>query len=309
MSRASNLLDIWDLYSTKVITEKTNGNPPKRSQKFSTKPGPGPKLMNDKDAYAVAQHSQTGPDGVNNFDGPAFNRNISDLKTMTDKDKEERPYVADLNVSVENFDKEIEKTTKSAINNNMKSTFDKLFEEVMNSEDEQDLAALGVDTETGDMGGEEVTITLKPEHVQLLKDILAQVEGGAEDMEADVELGDETTPDDNLGTEEDAEEHGDKDEEKHDEDSEEVAAEATHMEEVPDQKGLHLTKVGNNKVGDVTAKNDVGAGPAGTKTIKDGVDGKGKDVPSAAGMNLTKLNHNKPNSKIKGNNQLAFGIK
>jgi len=305
MSRASNLLDIWDLYSTKVITEKTNGNPPKRSQKFSTKPGPGPKLMNDKDAYAVAQHNLTGPDGVNNFDGPAFNRNISDLKTMSDKDKAEKPYVANLNVSVENFDKEIEKTTKSAINNNMKSTFDKLFEEVMNSEDEQDLAALGVDTETGEMGGEEVTITLKPEHVQLLKDILAQVEGG--EVESEVELGDETTPDDNLGTEEDAEEH--EKEEHSDEDYEEVAAEATHMEEVPDQKGLHLTKVGNNKVGDVTAKNDVGAGPAGTKTIKDGVDGKCKDVPSAAGMNLTKLNHNKPNSKIKGNNQLAFGIK
>jgi hypothetical protein len=196
----------------------------------------------------------------------------------------------------------------------MKSTFDKLFEEVMNSEDEQDLAALGVDTETGDMGGdmedmggEEVTITLKPEHVQLLKDIIAQVEGGAEDMEADVELGDETTPDDNLGTEEDAEET--EHEEDAEEDTDEVAAESTHMEEVPDSKGLHLTKTGNNKVGDVTAKNDVGAGNAGTKAIKDGVDGKGKDVPSSAGMAMTKISNNKPHSKIKGNNQLAFGIK
>jgi hypothetical protein len=87
--------------------------------------------------------------------------------------------------------------------------------------------------------------------------------------------------------------------------------------DVPGQsfEQLYGKKVGavhadvSGKVVKVTPDEITVRGPAGTKTIKDGVDGKGKDVPSAAGMNLTKLNHNKPNSKIKGNNQLAFGIK
>jgi hypothetical protein len=300
MSRANNLLEIWNLYSNQVIAEKA---PVKRSQKFGTKQGPGPIGLNDKKAGDISQKDLTGPVGVDNFDGPAFNRSISDLKTMSEKDKAEKPYVAKLNVAVEKFDKDMEKSTKTIINNNMKSTFDKLFEEVMKSEDAQDLAALGVDAQADDLGLEaegevdgDVTITLTPDHVQLLKDILSQVEG---DVEGDVdELGDETTSDDDMGGEEDAEET----------DKDEMHQEGTDMEEVPDSKGLALQKK-DNKVHDVTSKHDVGAGEAGTKKIEDGVDGKGKDVPDSAGLGLTKISNNKPKSKIKGGNQLAFGVK
>ena len=85
--------------------------------------------------------------------------------------------------------------------------------------------------------------------------------------------------------------------------------EGTEMEEVKDSVGLAMTKHSNMKVGDVTAKHDVGANKAGTTTIDVPVDGKGKNVPDSAGLALTKHSNNKPHSKIKGNNQLAYGIK
>ena len=295
MSRAQNLLEIWDLYSKQIVTEKLNV---KKNAKFSTKEGPGPVQLNEPKAGEIGREKETGPVAADNFDGPAYNRDISDLKTMTDKQKKNRPYVKELNVSVENFNKDVEKSTSALINNYMKSTFDKLFEEVMHSEDEMDLNALGVDTEAGDdvEVKDEVTVTLKPEHVKVLKEILAQVEGEA----GEEDLGDETTPDDDMGNdEEDAEE-------THDED--EMHGEATEMEEVPDSKGLGLIKK-DNKVHDVTAKHDVGANKAGTTKVKDGVDGEGKDVPNSAGHSLTKISNNKPHSKIKGNNQLAYAVK
>lgn len=297
MSMANNLLEIWGLYNSKVLNEKAPAaHPPgKKAAKMSTKPGPGPVLLNDPKAGAIGRKDSTGPEAADNFDGPSFNRSISDLKTMSDKDKKDKPYVAQLNVSVENFDKNLEKTTKAAINNNMKSTFDKLFEEVMNSEDDKDLVALGVDTETpeGEVEGD-VTITLSPEHVDVLRAILAQVDGSADEGMSDEGMSDESMPDDDMGTA--------------DEDAETMHPEATEMEEVPDKKGLDLIKK-DNKVGDVTAKHDVGANKAGTTTIDVPVDGKGKNVPDSAGLALTKHSNNKPASKIKGNNQLAYGIK
>ena len=304
MSMANNLLEIWGLYNSKVLNEKAPAaHPPgKKAVKMSTKPGPGPVLLNDPKAGAIGRKDSTGPEAADNFDGPSFNRSISDLKTMTDKDKKDKPYVAQLNVSVENFDKNLEKTTKAAINNNMKSTFDKLFEEVMNSEDDKDLVALGVDADApeGDMEGD-VTITLSPDHVEVLRAILAQVDGSSDEG-----MDDESMPDDDMGTDEDAEmkmpKHGD-------EDYEAMHPEGTEMEEVKDSVGLAMTKHSNMKVGDVTAKHDVGANKAGTTTIDVPVDGKVKNVPDSAGLALTKHSNNKPHSKIKGNNQLAYGIK
>lgn len=304
MSRSKNLLEIWDLYSKQVIVEKVAG---KKAEKMTTKPGPGPVQLNNPKAGQIGQKDSTGPHNADNFNGPAFNKNISDLKTMTDKDKKDKPYVANLNVSVENFDKNMEKNTKSIINNNMKSTFDKLFEEVMNSESDMDLQALGVDTEAGEGEGEaaaEVTVTLSPEHVDALRAILAQIDGGGE-MEGEVELGDETTPDDDMGNEEDAEETKD----EGDKEAGEMNKEATEMEEVPDSAGQQLIGKGKMKVGDTTAKHDAGAGNAGTTTVSDEVDGKGKNVPDSHGHSLQKISNNKPKSKIKGGNQLAFGIK
>lgn len=317
MSMANNLTEIWNLYNTRVLNEKA---PAKKAAKMNTKEGPGPKNLNDKDAGAVDRKDSTGPNAVDNFNGPAFNRNISDLKTMSDKDKQDKPYVKKLNVTEENFDKTMEKSTKAAINNNMKSTFDKLFEDVMNSEDDKDLQALGVDTETaeGDLeGGEgDVTVTLSPEHVDALKAILAQIEGGAEgedlgddDAMGDAGMGEEGMPDDGMGSEEDAEEKKDDDEKK------EKVTEATgKVDSVVDGKGKELastvskmTGKGNIKVGDKTAK--MVNGKAGTTTVSDEVDGKGKDVPDSAGLALTKMGNNKPASKIKGGNQEAYGIK
>jgi hypothetical protein len=314
MSRAQNLLDIWELYSKQVILEKAPG---KKAEKMTKKPGPGPVDINSPKAGKIGQQETTGPNATDNFNGPAFNRKISDLKTMTDKEKKERPYVAQLNVSVENFDTNMEKNTKTIINNNMKSTFDKLFEEVMNSENDMDLQALGVDAETDDLGGEgemggEITVTLSPEHVDALRAILAQIDGG--DMEGEVELGDETTPDDDMGSEEDAEEKHKKKEKEEDaeedyEEDGEMNREATEMHEVPDSAGLGLINKAKMKVGDATSKHDAGAGHAGTTTVSDDVDGKGKNVADTTGLAMTKHSNNKPKSKIKGGNQMAFGIK
>lgn len=303
MSRSKNLLEIWDLYSQQIVNEKVAG---KKAEKMTTKPGPGPVQLNNKKAGEIGQKDSTGPANAGNFDGPAFNKNISDLKTMSDSDKKKMPYVAQLNVSEENFDANMEKSTKTIINNNMKSTFDKLFEEVMNSEDNMDLQALGVDAEAGAGEGDgeatEITVTLSPEHVDALRAILAQIDGAGE---GEVELGDETTPDDDLGTEEDAEET----KEKGDEDAGEMNQEATEMKEVPDSAGLGLINKAKIKVGDTTAKQDAGAGNAGTTTVSDDVDGKGKNVADTTGLALTKHGNNKPKSKIKGGNQMAFGIK
>ena len=277
---------------------------------MTKKPGPGPVELNNPKAGAIAQKDTTGPHSADNFDGPAFNKNISDLKKMTDKEKAAKPYVANLNVTAEKFDTNMQKTTKTIINNNMKSTFDKLFEEVM-GDDAADLAALGVDTEAdAGMGGDgmgeeggEITITLTPDQVDCLKAILAQVEGNGEgdmedaDMEdADMEA-DDSMPDDNLGTEED---------------NQEVATEASSAvdagSDLPDSAGMHLTKIssGSNKVGDKTSKL-AGKGKADSKTS--GRIDAGSDLPDSHGLGMTKIssNSNVVKSKLKAGAE-AFGI-
>jgi len=276
---------------------------------MTKKPGPGPVELNNPKAGAIAQKDTTGPHNADNFDGPAFKKDISDLKTMTDKQKAERPYVAKLNVTAEKFDTNMEKTTKTIINNNMKSTFDKLFEEVM-GDDAADLTALGVDVDAGagEEGGE-VTVTLSPEHVDALRAILAQIdgegEGDMEDMPAD-----ESAPDDNLGNEEDAEEK--KMHKKEDEDNQEVATEASAAVDagsnVPDSAGMHLTKIssGSNKVGDKTAKL-AGKGKADSKVT--GTVDAGSDLPDSHGLGMTKVSSgsNVVKSKLKAGAE-AFGI-
>lgn len=305
MSRSKNLLEIWDLYSKQIISEK-------KAPKMA-KPGPGAKDINDMKARSVADKNKSGPEGAGNFDGPAYKKNIDDPKTMIEKEKKERPYVSHLNVTEENFNTNMEKITKTAINNNMKSTFDKLFEEVMGSEDAQDLAALGIDAGADEGAGEmegEVTVTLSPEHVSALKAILAQIEGGAEEN-----LGDETTPDDDMGAAEDNQEIASEDEERgeeKDEDNQEVATEASAAvdagSDVPDTAGLHLTKIsaGSNKVGDKTAKL-AGKGKADSKVT--GKVDAGSDVPDSHGLGMTKVGSgsNVVKSKLKAGAE-AFGI-
>lgn len=98
------------------------------------------------------------------------------------------PDVENVDDPVESEEKEPKKESKSINNLNKvkvmtedKSIFDKLFEQVMGEADDETME-LGIDIDDagGDEGfgaeGEDVTITLTPDHVQLLKDILAQVE-------------------------------------------------------------------------------------------------------------------------------------
>ena len=323
---AHNLLEIWDTYTTKVLNEKTL---PKETAKFGKKPGKGPVQLNNPKAGDIAHKDTSGPDVTDNFDGPAFNRKIDDLKTMTPKEKADRPYVKDLNVFDvdEKFDKNIEKSTSSLINNYMKSTFNQLFEEVM-GEDDKDLAALGVSQDAGSAGeegmGEEITIKLSPDHVECLKAILAQIEGeghGEEhgSPEGETEMTDETEAQD----EDNEEEEEDSEEEDEDENTMKEASGVQYKvtkpeadgQEVSDEKGLQLINkakydVSSTQSGEVTKKNmKAGAKKAGMSGFKYKVDADGSELPSTVAQ-MTKVGSgsNVTKSAIKGNNQLAFGI-
>ena len=318
---AHNLLEIWDAYTSKVLTEKTL---PKEAAKFSKKPGKGPVQLNNPKAGYIARPETSGPEVAGDFDGPAFKLKIDDLKTMTSKEKADRPYVSALNVFDvdEKFDKNMEKSTGTIINNYMKSTFNQLFEEVM-GEDDKDLAALGVSPDAGSHGeegmGEEMTIKLSPHHIECLKEILSQCEGHGEEhgMEGETEMTDET-------------EAQDEDNEEEDEDSEEeedtmkeasgVQYKVTKPEadgkEVPDNDGLQLVNkakydVSSTQSGEQTKKQmKVGAKKASYSGFKYKVDADGSEVPDSTGLDMTKTGatSNVPNSSIKGKNQDAFAV-
>ena len=255
MSMANNLLEIWGVYSNKILTEKAHTS---KNAKFGTKPGPGPVKLNDKKAGEIERKNETGPAAADNFNGPAFNRNISDLRTMTDADKKEKPYVAKLNVSEEKFDRSLEKSTKTIINNNMKSTFNKLFEEVMNNEDDKDLAALGVDTEAheGGEGGDEITITLSRELAQKLHDALMAQLGSDEEQHGGEEK-DEASDEDEMNInpmaadedEEDADEE-DNEEDADEEDSEEEDEKKMNQIESVQDENLKKTEAERKRMND-----------------------------------------------------------
>jgi hypothetical protein len=91
--------------------------------------------------------------------------------------------------------KEVKKESNKINNSTMKentnkSTFDRLFEDVMGGDLDVDLGAhddmggddMGMDDE---MGGEDVTITLNADQVSVLKDVLSQLDGG--DDEGDID--------------------------------------------------------------------------------------------------------------------------
>jgi len=321
---AHNLLEIWDTYNTKVLNEKTL---PKETAKFGKKPGKGPVQLNNPKAGDIAHKDTSGPDVTGNFDGPAFNRKIDDLKTMTPKEKADRPYVSNLNVFDvdEKFDKKIEKSTSTIINNYMKSTFNQLFEEVM-GEDDKDLAALGVSPDAGSHGeegmGKECTIKLSPEHIECLRHILSQCEEhmGGEDSGHE-EMTDETEA-------EDAEDEMEEDAEDKMEDCEddETMKEASGVQykvtspeadgkEVPDNDGLQLVgpkgkfNVAETQPGEETKKHmKAGAKKAGMSGFKYKTDAGSEMASTVPHMTKVGAGSNVPKSAIKGNNQLAFGI-
>jgi hypothetical protein len=300
MSNAKNLVEIWDLYSKTVLNEKA---PAQKAAKFGKKEGPGAVDRNDiKKAQQIANKDTSGP-------GAADGVNIDILDIKNPKHKND-PRLAGMTFG-ENFDKNIEKTSNAKINNYMKSIFDKLFEEVMDGNDQQDLAALGVGNDAGkegpadDIGGEEMTVTLTADQVKCLRAILAQIDG--DDMGSEDEGLDDMGADDMGGEETDLEAPEEDAEEKHeDEDDEYNMKEATEMKEVPDSAGASLQKHSSIKVGDKTSKL-AKSGKADGK-VKSDVDGKGKDLADSAGQGLTKHSSNQPHSKIKGKNQEFFGV-
>ena len=327
MSNSKNLVKIWELYQQKVLTESAPG---KKSAKMTTKKGPGPVDLNSPKVKDVQNKDTTGAENAEGYS-----------KDIVDKRNKEHSNNNVLNINnlsfSENFDKNMEKTSKAQINNNMKSIFDKLFEDVMSGEDAEDLKALGVNTEapegedTGmeDMGGESEEMTHE-EIIEMLEKALAALKKHAETTagEHDMEdMGDETDEaemsyeDSEETDEEDAEEDCDDEEDSEEEDDDDgMKKEATgaiysvdnpvdgNGKLVPDSAGLSLTKHSNIIQGGKTNKlKSKGQGKA-QFNVNNPVDGDGKEVPDSAGLAMTKMNAIEPKSKIKGKNQEFFGV-
>jgi len=174
-----------------------------------------------------------------------------------------------------------EKRSRKALNNSMKkTTFDKIYEAVMDG-DYDELDELGVDTdansEFGELGsdlesdledtGDEVTFTLDRATAQALCDVLQGALGGAEDFDM------EDT--DDLGGEEDFDME-DTDAEFADEDEERVAGGVAKGEGIPAEAGVpkqHSAAIDygkQNKRGNLKPSGAAGA--------------KGEGIPAAAGV-------------------------
>lgn len=279
MPTANSLLEIWDTYNKNILLEK------KTAPKMNKKPGPGARDLNDKANQKVEKGS--GPDaveGVQKPDDPKTNKKSPNAK---------------FSMSTEKVDLEIGKKSKEIINNNMKSIFDKLYEDVMGDSELQDAQDLGVDVTAGDeavdtegVEEETVTVTLTKAQVDTLKEILAQLDGGVADEEVvdDVEgLDDEVVEDEEsefdftVGEAVDAEEAG---------------------TPIKDDKKLEkgLTGVKNNEVGNLKAAK----GKADAKvTDKVGSDG---NLADSKGQALTKPGQQKVASKVNKPGADAFSV-
>jgi len=326
MSTSKNLVDIWELYNSKVLNEKA---PAKQAAKMTTKKGPGPVDLNSPKAKDIQNKDTTGP-----AEADGFGNEPVDVRNP--KHKKINAYnISNLSFG-ENFDQNIEKTSKDKINNNMKSIFDKLFEEVMGNEDAADLQALGVDTEGQgheDMEGGEGEEMTHAEIIESLEKVLAALKKHAEGDEAGAqsEMGDEgSTESEGEASDEDEENSDDADEEDNEEaDDEEDSEEEDDMKvkkessgiqykikngmdfdgkEVPESDGLGLTKHNNIELKAKTKTlSSKGKGP-GEGKIKAAMDFDGKEVPESDGMGMTKHNNIEVKSKIKGKNQEFFGV-
>lgn len=131
-------------------------------------------------------------DIVSKLDGPYPVYLEADQRPNDETDAEELtgdgPDAEGVDDAIDNSKKDTKKESKDInilkkdkVMTEDKSIFDKLFEQVMGEADDEAME-LGIDLDdAGDEGGFEdeggdITITLTPDHVQLLKDILAQVE-------------------------------------------------------------------------------------------------------------------------------------
>lgn len=276
MSNKNNLTDIWNVYSNSIIKEGKSTRPIKGgNKKMGTKPGKGAVDLNSKEAQDIQNTGSEGnTDPVYEIDG--VNEPVDPKKT---KGKPNAYYPEKY--SSEKFDEKVEKGYKESININMKSVFDKLFEEVMDGqESNEELDALGI--ETGDEGaGEEsseVTITLDKDMAKQLCDILQAAMGD-----------DEAEPEDM--------EHEDYEEAEEDEDGDE----GEEVEEAVEADDLGHTLVNAKETGLKNPKNNkvtkTGAGKVASKKADSKLKGQGSDEDaSSKGHDLANTGNNKVGS-------------
>ena len=276
MSKKNNLTEIWNVYADSIIKEAKTTRPIDGGyKKMSTKPGPGAVELDSKEAKKI-QH--TGNEGTTEpvYEIEGVHEPIDPKKKKGDKENLYEPE----KYSSEKFDKKVEKTYRESININMKSVFDKLFEDVMGDESIEELDALGIDAgETDAEETDEITLTLDRAMAQQLCDLI-QAQLGEEEVEDGDAGEDDDEGEEGFSSFEEAEEA----EEDEDEDEDETVDEATEMKEVPSSAGHKLTSR-QNKVGSVKASGGTAHGQ-----VKSTVDGKGKPLADGKGKLTSKNN-------------------
>ena len=236
MSIQNNLTEIWNTYSDSIIKEGKVGTRPIAggNKKMGTKPGPGAVDLNSKQAKDIQNTGKVGNTDPN-YDIEGLEEPVDPKKTKGKKNVYEPEKY-----SSEKFDEKVEKDYRESININMKSVFDKLFEEVMDGqESNEELDALGIET-GDDVAGEEsgdITVTLDKDMAKALCDIL-QAAMGDEEADDDAEF-------------EDYEEMEEDEDGEEDEDTHQEAVEADdlgHSLVNAKETGLTSVKAGSNKV-------------------------------------------------------------
>jgi len=290
MTRVNTLTEIWNTYNNNILSEKAPGV---KAAKMGTKPGKPPVKANDI-KKGFANDNTSGP--ANAEKGKIYD-NVLDPKHNGVEDELYNSEIYSSEKYNEN-NKKIEKKVKESINNYMKSTFDKLFENVMGEEmghsdqETQELDALGIDTEVDEPGeGDDITVTLDREMAKSLCDLL-QAAMGDEDEDGDGEGEDDGEEDyeseEGFQSFEEAEEDDDGEGEEDD-----THKEAVEMQAVPDTAGTNLTHPGHNKVGKLKAK-----GKKASDSTKKYVDAEPK--PLADGKAALQSKQNKVHSTVTG---------
>ena len=275
MTRVNTLTEIWNTYNNNILSEKAPGV---KAAKMGTKPGKPPVKANDI-KKGFANDNTSGP--ANAEKGEIYG-NVFDPKHNGVEDELYNSEIYSSEKYNEN-NKKIEKKVKESINNYMKSTFDKLFENVMGEEmhsdqETQELDALGIDTEVEETGEGDITVTLDRDMAKQLCDLLQAAMGEEDDDDLDTEAEDY----------EEMEEHEDGEHEDEDE-----LEEATELHAVSDSAGQSLTHPGHNKVGKLKAK-----GKKASDSTKKYVDGEPKPLADGKAK-LTNTKNNKVDSSLK----------
>ena len=270
MTRVNTLTEIWDTYNKNILPESA---PAAKAAKMGTKPGPGAKNLNKSNE--LTNKDTSGPENADGFEKEPYT--VSDpAKNKAGEDVEK--------YSDEQYNKKVGKKVKESINNYMKSTFDKLFENVMSDEEQGELEALGVDTETDEVSeaGDTITIELDKDMAKSLCDLLQAAMGEGDEAE-DMEHEDYEEMEEVSDYEEDAED-------SEDGEYEEVAQEAVDAEDhghaLVNQKDSGLKNPKNSKVALKPSSKKADA-----KIKKQ--DDSGSEMSDAGGHSLTSTKNNK----------------